>query len=88
MAHLLAGIQILAVENDDDSREMLAYNLTVEGAVVTALSAAAEALPLLPGADIVVTDYALPGDDAVWLLERVNPNPKITQATSACWIRA
>jgi CheY-like chemotaxis protein len=72
MAHPLAGIRILAVEDDDDSREVLAHNLTAEGATVTALSTAAEALSLVPGADIIVTDYALPGDDAVWLLERVN----------------
>jgi CheY-like chemotaxis protein len=72
MAHPLAGIRILVVEDDDDSREVLAHNLTAEGATVTALSTAAEALSLVPGADIIVTDYALPGDDAVWLLERVN----------------
>jgi hypothetical protein len=33
-----------------------------------AASTAAEALPLMPSADIIVTDYALPGGDAVWLL--------------------
>jgi CheY-like chemotaxis protein len=76
MAHLLAGIRILVVEDDDDSREVLAHNLTAEGATVTALSTASEAVPLVPSADIIVTDYALPGDDAVWLLERVNKLPR------------
>jgi CheY-like chemotaxis protein len=41
-----------------------------------AASTAAEALPLMPSADIIVTDYALPGGDAVWLLERVNKDPR------------
>jgi CheY-like chemotaxis protein len=72
MAHPLAGIRILVVEDDDDNRDLLAHTLTAEGASVTA----AEALPLVPTADIIVTDYALPDDDAVWLLERVNKQPR------------
>jgi CheY-like chemotaxis protein len=46
------GIRILVVEDDDDNREVLAQTLTVEGASVVAPSTAAEALPLLPSADI------------------------------------
>lgn len=72
MAHLLAGIKILVVEDDDDNREVLAQSLTSEGAIVTAVSMAADALPLVSSSDIVLTDYALPGNDGVWLLERVN----------------
>jgi two-component system, OmpR family, response regulator len=75
MAHLLAGIRILLVEDDEDNREVLAQSLTAESATVMAVSTAAEALPLVPSADIIVTDYALPGEDAVWLLERVNKQP-------------
>jgi two-component system, OmpR family, response regulator len=75
MAHLLAGIKIVVVEDDDDNREVLADHLTAESATVMAVSTAAEALPLVPSADIIVTDYALPGEDAVWLLERVNKQP-------------
>jgi CheY-like chemotaxis protein len=76
MAHPLAGIRILVVEDDDDSREVLAQSLSLEGATVMAASTASEALALLPEADIIVTDFALPGDDAVWLLERVNKQPR------------
>jgi CheY-like chemotaxis protein len=76
MAHPLAGIRILVVEDDDDNRDLLAHTLTAEGASVTAVSTAAEALPLVPTADIIVTDYVLPDDDAVWLLERVNKQPR------------
>jgi CheY-like chemotaxis protein len=69
------GIRILLVEDDADSREILAQTLTAEGATVTAVSTAAEALPLVTSADIIVTDYAFPREDAVWLLERVNKQP-------------
>jgi CheY-like chemotaxis protein len=72
MACLPAGIRILLIEDDEDNREVLALTLTAEGASVVAASTAAEALPLMPTADIIVTDYALPGGDAVWLLEQVN----------------
>jgi CheY-like chemotaxis protein len=72
MARPLAGIRILVVEHDDDSREVLAHNLTAEGASVKAVSTTTQALPLVASADIIVTDYALPGEDAVGLLERVN----------------
>jgi CheY-like chemotaxis protein len=43
MAHLLAGIRILLVEDDEDNREVLAQTLTAEGASVVAASTAAEA---------------------------------------------
>ena len=55
------------MEDDDDNREVLAQTLTAEGASVVVASTAAEALPLMPSADIIVTDYALPCGDAVWL---------------------
>jgi CheY-like chemotaxis protein len=72
MPQSLAGIRILVVEDDDDSREILAQMLILEGATVTAVSTARQALALLSKADIVLTDVAMPGDDGVWLLEQVN----------------
>jgi CheY-like chemotaxis protein len=66
------GIKILVVEDDDDNREVLAQSLISEGAIVTAVSTAADALPLVSSSDIVLTDYALPKNDGVWLLECVN----------------
>jgi len=72
MAHPLAGIRILVVEDDDDSRELLAQALTLQGATVSAVSTAREALTLLPKVDIVLTDFAMPGDDGVWLLEQAS----------------
>ena len=53
MPQSLAEIKILVVE-DDDGREILAYTLAVEGATVTAVSTAHEALALLTSADIIL----------------------------------
>ena len=72
----LAGIRILVVEDDDDIREIFAYTLGVEGATVTAVSTAREALLFLSSVDIILTDFALPGNDGVWLLEQVNKQPR------------
>lgn len=63
MARILARIRILVVEDDDDNREVLAQSLTSEGAIVTAVATAADALPLLSSSDIILTDYALPKND-------------------------
>jgi CheY-like chemotaxis protein len=76
MPKTLAGIRILVVEDDDDSREIFAYALDAEGATVTAASTAREALPFLSSVDIILTDFVLPGDDGVWLLEQVNKRPR------------
>jgi two-component system CheB/CheR fusion protein len=72
----LAGIRILVVEDNDDNREILATALTLEGATVTAVSPAREALPLLSKVDIILTDFVMPGEDGVWLLEQVNTHPR------------
>jgi two-component system CheB/CheR fusion protein len=72
----LAGIRILVVEDDDDIRKIFAYTLGVEGATVTAVSTAREALSFLSSVDIILTDFALPGNDGVWLLEQVNKQPR------------
>ena len=69
--------RILVVEDHRDSREILEEMLRFYGATVWTVSTAREAFALLPGADIVVTDYALPpGQDGVWLLEQVNREPR------------
>jgi CheY-like chemotaxis protein len=69
---LLAGVRILVVEDNDDNREILATTLTLEGATVTAVSTAREALPFLSSVDMILTDFVLPDEDGVWLLEQVN----------------
>jgi CheY-like chemotaxis protein len=76
MPRTLAAVRILVVEDDDDNREILAHTLTVEGATVTAVSTAREALSFLSSVDIVLTDFVMPGEDGVWLLEQANKHPR------------
>ena len=76
MPRTLAAVRILVVEDDDDNREILAHTLTVEGATVTAVSTAREALSFLSSVDIVLTDFVMPGEDGVGLLEQANKHPR------------
>src|SRR4051794_18628543 len=68
---VLAGIRILVVEDHSDSRDMLEEALVFLGASVISVAMAEAAAARLGEADVVVTDYALPGHDGVWLLEQI-----------------
>jgi CheY-like chemotaxis protein len=77
MAESLAGLRIILVEDHDDSREIVATMLRFHGAAVTAVATAGEAIGIVAHADVVVTDFSMPGgDDGAWLLERVNEQPR------------
>ena len=78
MAESLIGIRIILVEDHDDSREIFATMLRLQGAVVTAVANAREAIGIVAHADIVVTDFSMSGgdDDGAWLLDRVNEQPR------------
>ena len=52
---------VLLVEDDDDSREIMAEVLAVAGYAVRAAASGAEALLALGGAEVVITDLGLPG---------------------------
>jgi CheY-like chemotaxis protein len=93
MAGLLGGIRVLIVEDYEDDREVLGQSLQFQGAGIEVVATATEAAVLLDGFDIVVTDYALPDHDGVWLLEqamrRSPPVPVILLSGYAeCQIRA
>jgi CheY-like chemotaxis protein len=59
----LSGVRVLLVEDDPDTREVVAALLHQAGATVRAVSTASAALFAFDqcGCDVVVTDYALPG---------------------------
>ena len=67
---LLSGATVLLAEDDDDSRELLAYALEACGATVVAAATAREALSasitIVPS--VLVTDISMPGEDGFWLL--------------------
>jgi len=81
MAEPLTGIRVLVVEDNEDNRFLITESLRFQGALVESVSAAREAAEMLDGYDIIVTDYAMPDRDGVWLLEqaqhRVTPVPVI-----------
>lgn len=76
MADLLAGLRIVYVEDDDDTREVWEETLRHLGATVTSVSSARAALDALPDADIVITDFLMMDEDGVWLLEQANRQPR------------
>jgi CheY-like chemotaxis protein len=76
MAEPLTGIRVVIAEDHDDTRDILEQVLRHLGATVTAVALAREALGMVPGADIIVTDLSMPEEDGVWLLEQVNQHPR------------
>ena len=69
----LTGIRVLVVEDDDDARALLAKVLEAQGAVVTALSSAREALDVLEKerVDVLLSDIEMPGTDGYQLLREL-----------------
>ena len=67
----LTGIHAVIVDDHADTRTLVSEVLTYAGASVIMAASAREAASLLDGADVVVTDYAMPGETGLWLLERV-----------------
>ena len=57
-------------------RDILEQTLRFQGAIVTSVATAREALTAVPQAAIVVADFVMPGEDGVWLLEQINQRPK------------
>src|SRR4051794_24210993 len=75
--HRLAGVRVLVVEDEPDTRELVASVLECLGGTVTACASAEEALLKLAafGPDIVVSDLSLPGVDGWEMIRRVRALP-------------
>jgi PAS domain S-box-containing protein len=69
----LHGLNVLVVEDDGDSRDLVAEVLRSRGAVVSAAESAGEALDMLRAfkPDLIVSDIGLPGMDGYEFIERV-----------------
>jgi PAS domain S-box-containing protein len=69
----LSGYHILVVDDDNESRDLIAAALRHAGATVTAVESAAKALTYTAGnhADIVLTDIAMPNTDGYELQRRL-----------------
>lgn len=69
----LAGLRIVAVDDDPDSLDVLTSILRLHQATVFGASSAVEALELLQRErpDIIVSDIAMPEHDGYWLMQQV-----------------
>lgn len=73
----LAGIGVLVVEDEPDSRRVLVRHLRKVHAEVREAGSVAEALDLLHGwiPDVLVSDIAMPDEDGYSLLRRLRTSP-------------
>jgi CheY-like chemotaxis protein len=73
----LRGRRVLVVDDDADTREMLAVILESSGAVVATAESAAEALAACQAArpDVLISDIGLPGEDGFSLMRRLRALP-------------
>ncbi|MEH2086024.1 ATP-binding protein [Nostoc sp.] len=78
---ILAGIQILVVDDDNDTRDFHTFVLEQAGAMVTAVTSAKEALQILAKSepDMLLSDIGMPEMDGYMLMRQV----KALQANQA-----
>ena len=73
----LAGLRVLAVDDEVDARELLKFVLESYGAEVRTVSSAREALSALnesPGRyNVLICDIGMPEQDGYWLIRQVRP---------------
>jgi signal transduction histidine kinase/CheY-like chemotaxis protein len=76
-AQSLHRLRVLVVDDDADARELLAAALGATGARVATAGSADEAMRELGrhGADVLVSDIRMPGEDGISLLRRVRSLP-------------
>ncbi len=69
----LQGIQILLVDNDEDSRYFISFVLEENGAIVTSVSSALEAIQVLSRyqPDILISDIGMPEIDGYTLMRQI-----------------
>ncbi len=74
---LPAGLKVLVVDDDDDTREALRLILKQNGVVVETASAASEAVERLQTTlpDVLLSDIAMPGEDGFAFIRRVRTLP-------------
>lgn len=73
VGNLLAGIQILLVDDELDTRDFQAFLLEQSGAIVTAVASGFEALQALAQftPDVLVSDIGMAGMDGYMLLQQI-----------------
>ena len=82
----LRDVSVLLVEDEDDSREMLAELLSQQGAKVTTAASSADALAKIASEvpQVLLSDIGMPGDDGYALIRKVRERlPNTTMVTAA-----
>ncbi len=69
------GLRCLVVDDDADTRELVRMILEGCGARVVVAVSAAEAIPHVPNADVLVADLGMPGEDGYALMRRIRELP-------------
>jgi PAS domain S-box-containing protein len=75
---VLKGVEMLAVDDDPDARELIATVLQQAGAVVRSAASVREAIDLLDAErpDLVITDIAMPHATGFELVKRMREDPR------------
>jgi PAS domain S-box-containing protein len=74
----LEGLNVLVVEDDPDSRDVVVLEMTRAGARTGGAGSAAEALRALDAEpyDVMISDIAMPGQDGYELMAQIRRRPK------------
>jgi len=86
----LDGRRVLVVDDDPGALDLLVEALAAAGASVSSASSARRALEQLAtsGADVVVSDIAMPDEDGFWLMHRIRELPGERSRTPAIALTA
>ena len=73
----LQAVRVLLVDDDDDSRNLIAFTLKQSGAIVTPVASAAEALNVLRQTrfDLLISDIGMPEMDGYTLMQQIRAMP-------------
>ncbi|MBD3884062.1 response regulator [Phormidium tenue FACHB-886] len=75
--HPLAGIHILLVDDDTDTRDVIAFTLEQSGAIVAAAASVVEALQIFGQKkfDLLISDIGMPDADGYTLMRQIRALP-------------
>jgi signal transduction histidine kinase/CheY-like chemotaxis protein len=83
----LEGVHVLIVDDEPDTREIMAHELKNCGAVVSQAASASDALEILEGeeVDILLADIAMPNEDGYSLIKKVRSStaPRVASIPAA-----
>jgi signal transduction histidine kinase/CheY-like chemotaxis protein len=73
----LAGLRVLVVDDEADTRQLISHSITRRGAEVKTCGSAREALELLEQwrPDVLLSDIGMPGEDGYSLISKVRALP-------------